>query len=73
MPSTPKSDLELGKLNASKLVAVVYNQHLGKTKSARDGFSDEILYFGFDDMGQWFNFHPLSEIINDDEQKLLLT
>lgn len=65
--------IEVGESGFTELMAIVSDQNLGKTKSAYDGFLDEILYLGFYDFGQWFGHHPFHKVIDGYKEKFSLT
>ena len=66
------SAIEFDKFGADELATVICDQHLRKIESIYDGLLNEVFYLCFSDTDQWFNFHPLREIINYDDWKLLL-
>ena len=63
----PQLLIEISEFATVKLLSVVRDNHPRNPKSTYDVLLDEVLYLGFCDYCQKFCFHPLHEIINNDD------
>ena len=64
--------MEFFKSDIIKLSVIVGDDHSGQTKAADDGFSQEVSSLPFHYLYQWFDLHPLNEVVDghDNEPSL---
>lgn len=55
--------IKLSHLETTELSAIVRNDDSWEPKMINNGFSYEILYSGFSDLGEMLNLHPFCEVI----------
>ena len=68
-----KLHTEFSEVLIVELSSIVGDDSMRQPESVDDGFLDEVLHFALNDLGQRFDLHPLSEIVDCDHYELSLT
>ena len=67
-----KFGVEFLELFVVKLASIVRNYDSRQAKSAYNGLPYKVPCSLFDDLSHYFSFHPLSEVVNSDEEEFPL-